>query len=132
MSLDAGAWAVAASVLHIIPYFGPAVTAAAIAMAAFIQFDSLSTILLAAGTSLAIATLVGTFVTTWMTGRIARMNTAAVFVTLLFWTWLWGVWGMLLSCPITVIVKVVAENVEQLQPVAELLADQGVDCPPCL
>jgi predicted PurR-regulated permease PerM len=58
-----------------------------------------------------------------MTGRIARMNTAAVFVTLLFWTWLWGVWGMLLSCPITVIVKVVAENVEQLQPVAELLAD---------
>jgi hypothetical protein len=35
-----------------------------------------------------------------MTGRIARMNTAAVFVTLLFWTWLWGVWGMLLSCPI--------------------------------
>ena len=120
---NAGAWAVAASVLHIIPYFGPAVTAAAIAMAAFIQFDSLSTILLAAGTSLAIATLVGTFVTTWMTGRIARMNTAAVFVTLLFWTWLWGVWGMLLSCPITVIVKVVAENVEQLQPVAELLAD---------
>lgn len=120
---NAGAWAVAAGLLHIIPYFGPAVTATAVSMAAFIQFDSLSTVLLVAGSSLTIATVVGTFVTTWMTGRIARMNTAAVFVTLLFWTWLWGVWGMLLSCPITVIVKVVAENVEQLQPVAELLAD---------
>jgi predicted PurR-regulated permease PerM len=46
-----------------------------------------------------------------------------VFVSLLFWGWLWGVWGMLLSAPITVIVKVVAQRVEQLEPVAELLGD---------
>jgi len=72
---------------------------------------------------MAVATVVGTVVTTWMTGRIARMNTAAVFVSLLFWAWLWGVWGMLLSIPITVIVKVVAQRVEQLEPVAELLGD---------
>lgn len=120
---NAGAWAVAAGLLHVIPYFGPALTAAVLGMAAFMQFETLSTALLTAGVSLAIATLVGTFVTTWMTGRIARMNTAAVFVSLLFWAWLWGVWGMLLSIPIVVIVKVVAQHVEQLQPVAELLAE---------
>ncbi len=120
---NAGAWAVAAGLLHLIPYFGPAVTATALGMAAFMQFDSPSTALLVASASLTIATVVGTFVTTWMTGRIARMNTAAVFVSLLFWTWLWGVWGMLLSMPITVIVKVVAQRVEQLEPVAELLGD---------
>ena len=120
---NAGAWAAAAALLHLIPYFGPAVTAAVIGMAAFMQFDDLSTALLVVGASLTIATIVGTFVTTWMTGRIARMNTAAVFVSLLFWAWLWGVWGMLLSIPITVIVKVVTQHVEQLQPVAELLAE---------
>lgn len=120
---NAGAWAVAAGLLHLIPYLGPAVTAASIGMAAFMQFDAISTALVAAVASLAIATLVGTFVTTWMTGRIAKMNTAAVFVSLLFWAWLWGVWGMLLSIPITVIVKVVAQHVEQLEPVAELLGD---------
>ncbi len=120
---NAGAWAVAAGLLHVIPYFGPAVTAAGIGMAAFMQFDTLSVVLMAAGASLVIATLVGTFITTWMTGRIASMNTAAVFVSLLFWTWLWGVWGMLLSMPITVLVKVVAQHVEQLEPVAELLGD---------
>jgi predicted PurR-regulated permease PerM len=120
---NAGAWAVAAGLLHVIPYFGPAVTAAGLGMAAFMQFDTLSTALLVAGASLAIATLVGTFVTTWMTGRIARMNTAAVFISLLFWGWLWGVWGMLLSIPITVIVKVIAQHVEQLETVAELLGE---------
>ena len=120
---NAGAFAAAAGVLHVIPYFGPAVTAAGIGVAAFMQFDTFSTALLVAGASLAIAAFVGYFVTTWMTGRIARMNTAAVFVSLLFWAWLWGVWGLLLSIPITVIVKVVAQHVEQLEPVAELLGE---------
>jgi predicted PurR-regulated permease PerM len=120
---NAGAWAVAAAMLHVIPYFGPAITAGAIGMAAFMQFDSFSMALVAAGTSLAIATLVGTFIATWMTGKIAKMNAAAIFISLLFWGWLWGVWGMLLSIPIIVIAKVVSQHVEQLQPVAELLGE---------
>jgi len=120
---NAGAWAVAAGLLHIVPYLGPGVTAAATGMAAFMQFESFAMALLVAGAAVGIATVVGTFVTTWMTGRIARMNSAAVFISLLFWGWLWGVWGMLLSIPIIVIVKVVSEHVEQLHPVAELLGD---------
>lgn len=120
---NAGAWAVAAGLLHLIPYLGPLVTAVAIGMAAFMQFDTLAMMFLVGGASLAIATLIGHFVTTWMTGRIARMNTAAVFVSLLFWAWLWGIWGMLLSIPLIVIVKVAAQHLEQFATVAELLGD---------
>ncbi|MEQ1592551.1 MAG: AI-2E family transporter [Thiobacillaceae bacterium] len=120
---NAGAWAVAAGLLHVIPYAGPAFTAATLGMAGFMQFDSFSVGLLTTGASLAIATFVGTFVTTWMTGRFAKMNTAAVFVSLLFWSWLWGVWGLLLGIPIIVIVKVVSQHVEQLHSVAELLGE---------
>ena len=120
---NAGAWAVAAGLLHLIPYFGPAVTAAATGMAAMLQFGEFSMVMLVAGVSLVIATFVGTFVTAWMTGRIAKMNTAAIFISLLFWGWLWGIWGMLLSIPIIVIIKVVSQHVEQLQPVAELLGE---------
>jgi predicted PurR-regulated permease PerM len=120
---NAGAWAAAAGLLHIIPYLGPGVTAVAAGMAAFMQFESLGVALLVTGASLAIAVVVGTFVTTWMTGRIANMNSAAVFISLLFWGWMWGVWGMLLSIPVIVIVKVVAQHVEQLHPLAELLGD---------
>ncbi len=120
---NAGAWAVAAGLLHVIPYFGPGITAAATGMAAFMQFDSLFMGFLVSGASLVIATLVGTFITTWMTGRIAKINTAAVFISLLFWSWLWGVWGMLLSMPIIVIVKVVSKHMARLKPVSELLGE---------
>ena len=120
---NAGAWAVTAGLLHVIPYLGPLAIAAATGMAAYMQFDSFMMALLVSGVSLAIATLIGIFATTWMTGRIARMNAAAVFISLLFWAWLWGVWGMLLGIPIIVILKVVSQHVEQLQPVAELLGE---------
>ena len=120
---NAGAWAVAAGLLHIIPYLGPGLILIAAGMVAFMQFDSFTMALLVTGTWLIITIFVGTFVTTWMTGRIARMNSAAVFISLLFWGWLWGVWGMLLSVPIVVIVKVVSEHIEPLHPVAELLGE---------
>lgn len=120
---NAGAWAIVAGLLHIMPYFGPLLITSATGLVAFLQFESLQMVLLVTGASLAIATLVGTFVTTWMTGRIARMNPAAVFVSLLFWGWLWGVWGLLLGVPVVVILKVVAERVEGMEVVAELLGE---------
>lgn len=120
---NAGAWAVTAGFLHIVPYFGSVAIAVTTGIAAYMQFDSFIMALLVSGVSMLIATIVGIFVTTWMTGRIAKMNSAAVFISLLFFTWLWGVWGMLLGIPIIVITKVVCVHIEHLQPVAELLGD---------
>jgi len=120
---NAGAWAVAAGVLHFIPYLGPALTAVVTGMAGFMQFESLSMAILVAASSLIIAMLVGMVLVTWMCGKISNMNTTAVFVALLFWGWLWGVWGLLFAIPITGMVKVFAERVEDLRPVAELLSE---------
>lgn len=120
---NAGAWAVAAGLLHIIPYFGPLITAVAIGVIAFMQFGTFSMMFAVAATTLVIATLIGTFMTTWMTGKITRMNASAVFIVLLFWGWLWGVWGLLLGIPIIVVVKVVSERVDGMQAVAELLGE---------
>ena len=120
---NAGAWAVAAGVLHFIPYLGPALTAVATGLAGFMRFESLSMAMLVAASSLIIATLVGMVLVTWMCGKISNMNTTAVFVALLFWGWLWGIWGLLFAIPITGMVKVFAERVEDLRPVAELLSD---------
>ncbi|QAU36142.1 AI-2E family transporter [Janthinobacterium sp. 17J80-10] len=120
---NAGAWAVAGACLHIIPYFGPMIIALTTGLTAFMQFQSLSKMFLVSGTSLLVAVLVGTFITTWMTGRIAKMNAVAVFIGLLFWGWVWGIWGLLLGIPIIVMVRVIAEHIEGWQPVAELLGE---------
>ncbi|MFZ6876197.1 AI-2E family transporter [Undibacterium sp. Di27W] len=120
---NAGAWAVTSGLLHVIPYFGSLLMAMAACLIAYVQFGTISMALLVAGISIAIAMLVGTVVTTWMTGRITRMNTAAVFISLLFWGWLWGGWGLLLGVPIIVIVKVVSEHIDGMQAVAELLSE---------
>ncbi|TCT10185.1 AI-2E family transporter [Paralcaligenes ureilyticus] len=118
-----GAWAVAAGLLHVIPYFGPLITAVAIGFAAFLQFESFSMMFLVFGVSLVISAVVGMLMTTWMTGRIAKMNATAVFIALLFGGWLWGVWGMLLCVPLIVVIKVISEHIEGMQPIAELLGE---------
>ncbi|WP_313033235.1 AI-2E family transporter [Massilia alkalitolerans] len=120
---NAGAWAAFAGVAHIVPYFGPLLITIATGAVAFFQFESLRMVILVAGSSLGIATLVGMVVTTWMTGKIAKMNPAAVFVSLLFWGWLWGMWGLLLGVPVVVVLKVVAERVEGMEALAELLGE---------
>ena len=118
---NAGAWAVAAGVMHVVPYLGPAATAAAVGVAAFVQFDSLAMALLVGGASLAVAAVIGTLVTTWMAGRIADVNPAVVFIALMFWGWLWGIPGMLLSVPIVVIARVLSQHVRRLAPLGTLL-----------
>jgi predicted PurR-regulated permease PerM len=118
---QAGIWGVAAGVLHFIPYLGPAVFAFASGVAAFMQFGTLLDALAVAGASLVVATIVGSLITTWVQGRFARVNAAVLFIALLFFGWLWGVWGLLLGAPLVAIAKVICDRVDSLQPAGELL-----------
>ncbi len=118
---QAGAWGVAAGVLHFVPYLGPALTALASGVAGFLQFSSPLHGLAVAGAALAVAVAVGMVFTTWLQGRFARVNPAVLFIALLFFGWLWGVWGLLLGAPLVVIAKVTCDRVESLKPVGELL-----------
>ena len=73
------------------------------------------------GTSLLVATAIGSLVMTWVQSRVARVNAAVLFIAILFFGWLWGVWGLLLGAPIVAIAKVVFDRVESLKPMGELL-----------
>ena len=57
-------------------------------------------------------------------GRASRTNTVAVFVSLMFWTWLWGPVRLILAVPILMIVKSIASRLESLSELNELLADE--------
>ena len=117
----AGFWGVAAGVSHFVPYLGPALIALGSGVAAFLQFGSLLYALAVAGVSLIIAGAIGFAFMTWLQSRFARVNAAVLFIALLFFGWLWGVWGLLLGAPLVAIAKVVFDRVESLQPAGELL-----------
>jgi predicted PurR-regulated permease PerM len=114
-------WGIAAAVLHTIPYVGAAMLAGAAALVAYGQFGTLQMALLAATIPIVAAVILGIFVQTWLMGRAARMNTPAVFVTLLFWGMLWGGWGLLLAVPIMVAIKTLCDHVERLKPYGDIL-----------
>jgi predicted PurR-regulated permease PerM len=117
----AGVWGVAAGVLHFIPYLGSALIVLGSAVAAFLQFESVLHALAIAGVALLVAGAIGYVFMTWLQSRAARVNAAVLFIALLFFGWLWGIWGLLLGAPLVAIVKVVCDRVDALKPLGELL-----------
>jgi predicted PurR-regulated permease PerM len=118
---QAGVWGVTAGVLHFIPYLGPVLFAIASGMAGFMQFGTALNAFAVAGVSLLVAGAVGSLFMTWLQSRFARVNAAVLFIALLFFGWLWGIWGLLLGAPLVAIAKVICDRVESLRPVGELL-----------
>jgi predicted PurR-regulated permease PerM len=119
----AAVWGIAAGVLNLVPYLGSVVIAAGSAMVAFLQFGTLELVLLVSGGSLVIHAIVGFLLTPWLTSRANQMNPVAVFVGMLAWGWLWGLWGLLLGVPILVAVKAVCDRIDDLKPVGEFLGN---------
>jgi predicted PurR-regulated permease PerM len=117
----AAVWGFAGGVLNLIPYIGSAIVTGAAGLVAFLQFGQINMALAVAGASLLIHTIVGNLLVPWLTSRAARMNPVVVFIGVLGWGWLWGVWGLLLGIPILMIVKSVCDRVDHLKPVGEML-----------
>jgi len=90
---------------------------------AFLQFGELRMAAIVGGAALLITSLEGFLLTPWLTSRAARMNAVAIFVGLLFWGWVWNVWGMLLAVPLLMVMKAVCDHVEDFRGVGELLGE---------
>ena len=114
-------WGVIAGFASVVPYAGPGLVFVASGLTAFLQFGDPSQALIVAGASLAITSVQGNLLTPWMTSRAASMNAVAVFVSLLFWGWLWGPIGLVVATPIQMIIKTVCDHVENLRPFGEFL-----------
>jgi predicted PurR-regulated permease PerM len=120
---QAAIWGVLAGVFNSIPYLGAVAVSGAIATVAFLQFGTIRMAVLIGVVALVITTLEGFLLTPWLTSRAARMNAVAIFVGLLFWGWVWNVWGMLLAVPMLMVLKAVCDHVDDFKAVSELLGD---------
>lgn len=120
---QAAVWGLMAGIFNSIPYFGPVLVTGGTSVVAFLQFGNLRMAVIVGGVALLITSLEGFLLTPWLTSRAARMNAVAVFVGLLFWGWVWSVWGMLLAVPLLMVIKAVCDHVEDFKGVGELLGD---------
>jgi predicted PurR-regulated permease PerM len=116
-------WGVFAGVFNIVPYFGPLIVSAVLGVVAFLQFGTIGAAAGAATVAMIITTLEGMLITPQLLSRAASLNTVAIFVALAFWSWLWGVAGMLLAVPILMTIKAICDHVEGLQPVGDFLGE---------
>jgi predicted PurR-regulated permease PerM len=120
---SAALWGLLAGIFNSIPYYGPLIVSGALALVAFLQFGTIYMMLVVAGVSLVITSLEGWLLTPTLIGKVASMNRVAVFVGLLFWSWAWGVWGMLLAVPMMMSIKVICDHVDDLKPVGRFLGE---------
>ena len=119
----AAVWGLVAAVLNLVPYLGAIVTAGGLALVAFLQFGSFGMAALIGGVSMFINTLEGNLITPWLAGRASSMNPLVIFVGVLAFGWLWGIWGLLLGTPMIMGIKAICDHVDDLKPIGELLGE---------
>jgi predicted PurR-regulated permease PerM len=116
-------WGILSGIFNSIPYLGPIIVTAGLGVVSFMQFDDLLRTAYVCGVAFAITSLEGFLLTPMMMSRAAQMNPVAIFVGLLFWSWIWGIWGTVLAVPMMMMIKAICDHVEDLQPVGELLGE---------
>lgn len=119
---NAGTLGVITGLVHVVPYAGTVVAAIVVGITTFVETGSLGDAVIAMTVIVGIAAAIGMVLATWMQGRAANMNPVAVFIGFLFFGWLWGGWGLLLGVPLLTVLKSIADRIETMHPISELLS----------
>ncbi len=125
---NAFVWGFIAFAFNFLPFIGAAVGVVLVTLYAVISLEPLGQALLAPALYFAATAVEGQLVTPTVLGRRLKLNTVSVFVTVVFWGWLWGIAGALMAVPFLVIVKVICDNVDGLRTLGNFLgaADTSV------
>jgi AI-2 transport protein TqsA len=126
LALDlAATWAFLAVLLNFIPNVGSIVATALPTVAAIIQYDTWTSVLAVLGIVGLIQFAVGNIVEPMLMGRALNLSSFVVILSLTFWAAVWGIMGMFLAVPLTVMVMIVCSHVPALRPIAVLLSADG-------
>lgn len=114
-------WGVLAAFLNYIPYLGGLVGVALIFLVSLVTFDTLGAAIAPPLAYLALNTLEAYMLTPAVMGQRFSLNPVMVFVSVFFWSWLWGVAGALMAVPLLTMIGIVCNRVDMLSPVARIL-----------
>jgi predicted PurR-regulated permease PerM len=122
-------WGTVAGVLNFIPYLGALVTVLLIGIVTLSTFDGTGELLLACGGFLLLDLLKGNLLGPLVLGRRMPLNTVAVLLSLLFWGWVWGIAGVIMAVPLTVMLQVICTHSERFRGIAIVLGNWGAQRP---
>jgi predicted PurR-regulated permease PerM len=108
-------WGVVAGALNFIPYLGPLITMALLSLAGMLTFDTAAAMLAPALAFLVIHAIESNFVSPWFVGRRLTLSPLAVFLSVMFWGWLWGIAGAMLAVPVLVGLRSVCKRTRSLR-----------------
>ena len=115
-------WGVLAFLLNYLPYIGALISIVLVGIISVVTFDNVFYSLLAPGLILFSHVAEGQFLTPMLIGRRMELNAVAVFISISFWSWLWGFVGALMAVPILVVIKVISDHVESWRPLGNFLS----------
>lgn len=119
-------WGVLATILRFIPYLGPWIAASVPILLSVAVFDGWTHTFLTIGLYIVVEVLSNNFMEPLLYGHTTGVSPVAIIVSAVFWTWLWGGVGLLLSTPITVCLLVLGRHLPQAGFLNVLLGDQPV------
>ena len=117
-------WGFVAAVLRFVPFVGTLFAMLVPAALAFAQFPGWWQLVATLGLFLGLDVLVAYVVEPIVIGAKTGVSSMAMLVSAIFWSWLWGPVGLVLSTPLTVCLAVLGKHVPRLSSLAILLDDQ--------
>jgi len=116
-------WGVMVALTNFIPYLGAMTCYVVFALLGFLTFPDFAHALAPVGAWLVLNVLEAYLVTPMVLGHRLTLNPVVVFLSLTFWSWLWGIPGAILAVPITVVGKIFCDHIAPLAPLGEFLGD---------
>jgi hypothetical protein len=126
---NAALWGLLAGVLRFIPYVGPWVGALLPVLLSFAISTSWFTPLITIALFIVLEAIVSNFVEPWLYGANTGVSPIALIISAVFWTWLWGPVGLVLSTPLTVCLAVIGRHVPRLEFLGTLLSEDQALAP---
>ncbi|NNF03360.1 MAG: AI-2E family transporter [Rhodothermales bacterium] len=118
-------WGFAAYLLNYIPNIGSTIAVIFPFLISLLEFDSFViplVVLLGLGS---VQLTMGNVIEPRLMGFSLNLSPLLIIVSLIFWGWLWGIWGMILAVPLTATAKIMFENIQPLQPISVLMSGEN-------